>query len=166
MVLHFSKFVSFDKQSPISKLLRIARLLIIAQLFGRIVQLGLRNLACATRSVVQLSWRNYAGTNAQQLCNCTSSTQFQHPSNLQMTRAVHNSKTLFKFPSPWNFTLTWSVDKVTWNVHNVKIISKFPLAWSFKLRTFRILVLECFRTSTQNFTPSEFHNPSVTLLRV
>ena len=115
----------------------------IAQLFGRIAQLGLRNLACAIPRIaqpvglrnsacatapdrlrmfriVQLCLCKYAGPTAP-LCKYTSSKQFQPPDNLKMTHAVHMSKTLSKFPPPWNFKLTWAAVSTRF-----KMISKFP----------------------------------------
>ena len=116
---------SEEEQSPIPQLLRIA------QLGLRNSLVGLRNLACATSRIAQLSLRNVqdrATLLAQlpglcnsacattlaglQLCNYTSSKQFHPAQNLKMTHAVPKSKTLSKFPPPCNFKLTWGLHKV------------------------------------------------------
>ena len=61
----------------------------------------------------------------------------------RLTRANMASK----FPPPWNFKLTWTVNedkieskfrppwnfKLTWTVHKDKMKSKFPPPWNFKL---------------------------------
>ena len=135
----------------------------MAQLFGRIAQLRLRNLACPTPRIAQLRLRNFqdCATLFAQVVGMRSSacaTAFDRLRNSQdcATLLVQLRWTdctalqlhfLQTIPAPIELengtcrpqeqdVITIPTPrnfKLTWSVHKVKTISKFPPRWNFKL---------------------------------